>query len=180
MTTDFKKIELELRRIIKTVRTGKNSLYEIAVRCVVLFNAQDDYASEIGIQPEDVAEHVNNMFLRDIAVDLSELITVLKVFPDKAQWDRPLLDLLEAAKIEIRGSRPENEGLPPSRKSVKVADYEQACADRDFFEREKKKLEERVQELESANLQLQQDTAHLQGRIVELERLVRSPALTPS
>ncbi len=41
---DYKRTEIEIREMMQAIRNGKNSIYQVAVRCVKLLNNSADYA----------------------------------------------------------------------------------------------------------------------------------------
>lgn len=172
MATDYKAVEWKIQNAVQEIRNGKGSLYDIAIWCLTLFSESRDYAAEIGIPDEEVVGHINRKFLRDYAVDLEGLLVVLKRRPERDQWNRPILDLLEDVRSEIDQERDQDGGDKPARRSATVKQVQELQAAIDENRLEIARLEERVRELDSENQDLKRLNATLEGRIHELERLL--------
>jgi len=164
---DYKRMETELKRLCQQ---GRANLYEIGKRCVELFNASDEYAAAIGIDAESVVEHINGMFLRDFAVELEDLIVLLKFFPEKKQWDKPILQLLDEATEKINAGKPEHQRAV--RRAVKRKEFEAVESKLKDAEFQLGRQSQTIAELRAENQELRRENARLEGRIQELEKLL--------
>lgn len=170
-TKNYKRIEIEIREL---VAGGRRNIYEIATRCVTLLNDSGTYALAIGIKPDEVIEHLDG-YLKDFAVNLESVVTLLSIFPNEAQWNKPLLDLLEEAEALIRqqkaDQRREEEGhVTPTRHVIKRAEYEEVVKDRDSLKAETTHWREEALRLKAENDQLKMKCAELQGEVRALRK----------
>ncbi len=169
---NYKQIELEIQDFVKQ---GQHTAWEIATRCVKLLNESDSYAQSVGLKPDDVVAHLDG-YLKNFAVDLESVITILQVFPIKSQWNKSLLDLLiDAEKIIKKAEKEANEKAP--RKKATLAELKEA------LERIKE-LESLLAEANSENQRLSQDNESLReqlatarGQMSELRRASREAAM---
>lgn len=168
MATNYKKLEIEIRNL---VQNNREMIYDIASRCVLLLNESDSYAAAIGINPDSVVEHLNG-YLRDIAVDLADCVLLLKVFPHREQWNKPLLDLLQEAEAKVKADRQiDADGeLKPARKTIKRVEFDAVVKERDEAKAEARNSQNQLARLLDENEKLKGRIAFLEGRIAELER----------
>ena len=183
--TNYKKIEIEIREM---VQSGRQNIYEIATRCVQLFNECDNYAAAVNLNPDDVLQHLNE-YLKDFAVDLSTVITLLKMFPSKEQWNKPLLDLLDDANAAIRATATDSEMPVRARRTYTRADKEtaetQIAEQAVLLNRKDAELTRKDSEIErlraenarliAANEKLTERVAKLEGQVSELRRIAKEP-----
>jgi len=135
---DYKRTEIEIREMTQAIRNGKNSIYQVAVRCVKLLNNSADYARAIGIRENAVVQHLNG-FLQDFAVDVQTLLELLTHFPSAEQWTKPLAQLLKDARAARTADRKQVlSNTIKVRRSATVAELDAA----------KRLLQEKEQELE--------------------------------
>lgn len=135
---DYKRTEIEIREMMQAIRNGKNSIYQVAVRCVKLLNNSADYARAIGIRENAVVQHLNG-FLQDFAVDVQTLLELLTHFPNADQWTKPLAQLLKDARAARTADRKQVlSNTIKVRRSATVAELDAA----------KRLLQEKEQELE--------------------------------
>lgn len=166
MTGSYQSIEMKILNALQSLRNGEGSLYDIATWCCALFNGQDDYAAEIGIDPADIPDHVNGKFLSEFAIDLGDCLTLLKYFPGREQWNKPLLELLTAAREAISAeSSQEPTGRTVRRATLKELDAATKRAD---------DLECQVKHQSSEIAVLREDNAILRAANAELRRRIRS------
>ncbi len=97
-----------------------------------------------------------------------EMRAILQAFPEEKDWREQSLQEMFAS---IKPSKPEGQ-VQHARMSIKKADYEKACEERDHYKARAKYLDEQVAELEADRDTHRQEIAKLKGRIHELERLV--------
>jgi hypothetical protein len=171
----YKSIERQLLQAIQRNRTGEGGLFDIATMCLTLFSESPDYAAEIGIPDEYVVDHINHKFLRDYAVDLEGILILLKHFPERDQWNRPLLDLLQEAKKAIAAERKaaSDEDDKPARRTATVKQLQELQGEVDDKDAIIAKLQGEVDQLQAENRDLRIANAKLEGRIQELERLLK-------
>lgn len=181
MATNYKKIEIEIRELVQECRNGRASLYEIATRLVRLFNESDSYATVINMKPDSVAEHLNE-YLRDFAVDLETVITLLNVFPAREQWNRPVLDMLHEARAKVQQRASENP--LPTRRTAKVAELDAAMATIQSKTSELKRTTSELDRLRAENTRLQaandrlsEKVKTLEGQVRELRRITKETAI---
>lgn len=171
---NYKQIELEIQDFVKQ---GQHTAWEIATRCVKLLNESDSYAQSVGLKPDDVVAHLDG-YLKNYAVDLESVITILQVFPIKSQWNKSLLDLLiDAEKIIKKSQKEASESEKAPRKKATLAELKEA------LERIKE-LESLLAEANSENQRLSQDNESLReqlatarGQMSELRRASREAAM---
>lgn len=166
----YKAIEIEIREL---VTGGRQNIYQISTRCVQLLNDSDNYAMAVGLKPDAVLDHLNG-YLRDFAVDLESVVTLLQIFPNADQWDRPLLDLLKEAEAKVKASDTE-EPLARTRRTVKLADLEEKeriIKERDL---ELAKVKAENERLVATNEKLTERVAKMEGQIQELRRREKEP-----
>lgn len=164
----YKQAEQE---IAKLVQQGRTKLWEIGTRCVALFNDSDAYAAEINISAESVVEHINGRFLRDFALELEDIIVLLQHFPEKSQWNRPVLDLLDEAHAKIAADKPERQHAA-TRRTVKLKEHEAVEAKLRDAEFQLERTSQSMADLRAENQELRRENARLEGRILELERML--------
>lgn len=178
---EYKKTEKKILDALAKIRNGKGSLYDIATWCLELFTESDTYADAIGIEPDEVVHHIESRFLKDFAVDLSEVVILMKFFPDRVQWNRPILDLLDDAHAQIAEKKREEVSEQPrrTRRVVKRQEHEQVQKELAEVQLEVKRKTQAQQEtrseLDKAKdriRELEMENAQLRGRIAELERLI--------
>ena len=169
-TTDCKQAEIDIRQL---VTQGRAKIYDIAKRCLSLLDESDDYAAAIGIKPDDVVSHLNG-YLRDFAVDLEDCRILMKIFPARQQWDRPLLDLLKDAekqiKAESKASRDDDEPQR-TRKVVKQSEFEKIVHERDEAIAETANMQRQLAKMVAENDQLKSTVAELRGEVRVLREM---------
>lgn len=136
---NFQKIE---KKLTKLVQEGRGNLYEIAVLCVELFTDSENYANHLGIKPREVVKRINELYLKDFAIDVETAVSLLEVYPEKHQWNRPVLDMIASIKSKS------NDDKKPIRRSVTLAQFEEERNKRIAAE---KQVEELQAQLEAAN-----------------------------
>lgn len=179
MRTNYKKIEIEIRELVKQ---GQATAWEIATRCRTLLDESDSYAVAIGIKPDEVTTHLDD-YLSDYCVNLSSIVTMLQVFPKKEQWNKRLGVLLNEARATIKASeKADQENGPRVIQRAKMADLEQAKQEIKTAETravraesEVDQLRKQIADLTTENDKLRQQIATLKGQIAELRRN-REPA----
>ena len=179
MKTNYKKIELEIKDL---VTQGREKLYDIATRCVTLLNDSDSYAISLHQKTEDVIARLQG-YLADFNIELDECVLILKVFPDKDQWTacKNVRELFDKAAAQIRSEAKQeaSEAEPtvvPSRKRVKVSEFEQVVKERNDAIYEAKTARDREARLLAENDQLKARVATLEGQVEELRRLTATVA----
>lgn len=104
-------------------------------------------------------------------------MVLLKVFPQREQWDKPLLDLLVAAQNKIKEAKREDERDEPiPRRRVTLAAAEAIIRERDAAKAEARNMQAELTKLRKENEQLKTELAFLRGRLAELERYAQLPA----
>lgn len=174
MSTNYKKIELEVRNLVQECRNGKVSLYEIGTRLRKLHEESATYSVAIGIKPDDVLAHLNE-YLSDFAVDLNSINVLMEHFPNREQWNRPVLKMLEEVqKIAAKTERSES---PMTRSRATIAELElerQRVKEKDS---EINKLRAENTKLIEENTKLKARVTKMEGQIHELRSRTREPAL---
>lgn len=163
MSKNYKKIETEIKNL---VAEGRSKIYDIATRCVLLFNDCDTYARTVGIKGDDVLAHLNG-YLADFAVDLESVITLLQVFPHREQWDKPLLELLQQAEKVITGQRKEEPVVARKRPAKELAEARKKIEE---LEAAVKAEVEKSNKLAAEVKRLTAQNARLEGQVTELRR----------
>lgn len=171
MKTNYKKIEIEIREI---VLTGRGTAWDIATRCVKLLSESDSYAQAIGISPDHVVKHLDE-YLADYAVNLESIVTMLKVFPEREQWNKPLLILLGEAHAVVKSQAKQEADESPqrTRSVVKKVEFEAVEKRAVTAESEAAKLRREVERLKTENELLRQQVATLKGQVAELRKSSR-------
>lgn len=164
----FKKIELELDGLTRKARQSFG--FDIATRVVSLVKDAEAYADAIGINVDDVAEHVASRFLADFPIGLEELTIIVEHLPRREQWDKPLIELYQQVVREVRAATPRAERAPAARATRKQ--LEEAMDRAKSAESEAKHLREQLSGVTEENRRLLRENARLEGRISELERIV--------
>lgn len=172
----YKKIERRILETVREIRNGENSLYDVASDCLALLKESREYADAIGMNPEDVPGHIEGRFLSDFNVTLSELKAIMSHFPDRDQWDRPLVVLYAEAAAALSLRESEVKSHAKSRRAIKVSEHEAVIRERDDAKAELKHTRDTIIDLNTKLRDLESENAVLRGRIQELERhLHREP-----
>lgn len=161
----FKKIELEIDGFVQKARQSYS--YDIASRVVGLLKDANNYAEAIGIEPEDVAEHLESRFLADFPVTLTELTVIFEYHPKREQWNRPLRELYNST-VKVVG---DESSTPRSQNRTKRQDLQAAQERAKSAEAEAKNLRSQLDKAVKENRRLIRENAVLEGRISELERM---------
>ena len=165
---NYRKIDQQIQSALANLRNGQGSLYDIAKWCVELFNASDDYAATLGIAGDAVIDRLNG-YLRDFAVDLPDVVTLLAHFPKRDEWSRPLLDLLQEARA-VPSDDEEKERAP--RRSVKLKQYQEVEARAKDAEYRVTRAESEIDQLRQEVADLRREKAILMGRVEQLEKMI--------
>jgi hypothetical protein len=170
----YKKTEQNILSALQSIRNGKQGLYDVVTWCVALFSESDSYAAAIGIKGDDVAAHIESRFLIDFNVELSELIVLLKVFPDREQWTRPLRTMIDEAHEQARATTSTNMQLSAARttRRATLKELEQAETRAKSAEFQVARFNGEIDQLRAENSDLRRENLTLKGRIEELERLL--------
>lgn len=172
--TNYKQIELEIQDFVKQ---GQHTAWEIATRCVKLLNESDSYAQSVGLKPECVVAHLDG-YLKNYAVDLESVITILQVFPVKSQWNKSLLDLLvDAEKIIKKSQKEASESEKAPRKMATLAELKEARKRIEELESRLAEANSQIQKLSQDNESLREQLATTKGQMSELRRASRELAM---
>ena len=115
----------------------------------------------------------------DAFLPFAELRDMLLYAPERAQWsDGKLTELRAKMHEDRRRQRSESAAPQPQRKRVtaddlKAVEREKAQSKALYLDGECKSLQERLKELEVENRRLTRELAKAEGRISELERMVK-------
>jgi hypothetical protein len=172
--TNYKKIELEIREL---VTGGRQNIYQIASRCLLLLSESDSYAAAVGLNPDNVLHHLDE-YLADFAVSIDDVATMLKVFPNADQWTRPLREMLNDAEKAIKAAdktERENDAVP-ARKVIKKVEFDAVVKERNDAIYDATQQRTQVARLIAENDQLKAKVATLEGQVAELRRMCSQPA----
>lgn len=175
--TNYKRLDQQIRDAIQNLRNGNGSLYDVATWCIKLFGESDSYAEAVGISGDEVLNRLNE-YLRDFAVDLSNLMAIMKHFPRREQWDRPLLDLLDDTNKAIRAaSKDDHDHAPITRRRVTLKEVESLTAELKDARWAASKAISELDQAKARIAELEAENAKLLGRVEQLEKMVRTPAM---
>lgn len=171
------------------------ALYDRMVLLVNVFE-DSDWRLRTGVTDESKWLDMLNEEVSDVFLTFGELRDMLAYAPERAQWTDGRLDKLRAKMIEDRraAKRKEKEDAGEAgeadkpvrnyvtKEDLATVEHEKAQVEQKLMivEGEHKSLAERVRELEAENRKLRadnlllvRDNARLEGRVAELERMVR-------
>ena len=131
-----------------------------------------EWRAEVGVRDDLQAAEWLDAEFKGIALKFLQLRAILGEFPQKEQWAEGDLQTMFAS---VKPAKPA-EQTGRTRKAIKLADFDEVCADRDHYKERTAYLDRRIQELEAERDEHRQEIARLQGRIQELERLVQPAA----
>lgn len=170
---NYRGTERKIQEALKRLRNGEGgSLYDITKWCVELFNASDDYAAAVGITGDDVLDRLNG-FLRDFAIDLEDAISLLKHYPDREQWNRPVLDMLDEIYEKLaEEKRQSRSGIKRRRATLReIEELEAKLKDAEY---RAAKASAEVDQLRAENSELRAENRELRIRIDQLERILQN------
>jgi cell division septum initiation protein DivIVA len=181
-SVNVKKLWSEVESLRNQLRNGQGSFYDLATRCVVLFNACGDCAKMLGITEDETHERIAGLF-DDFAIDLSEAIVVLKFFPQREHWNKPVRELYADARVQAQRMQPTNGGEKRSVHRVTRKEFEAVEQRAVDAEHALTRETSRIDQLLAENRELREENARLKGRIEQLERQLsgaRQPAYAGS
>lgn len=174
---DLKKIDLELQVLVKQARLD---IWEICTRINWLHNNSRAYASECGFTAIQAADRLES-YLADFAVNMQEVATILSVFPNKEQWNRPLLQLRDAAfdaiasrdREEKQSSRLQSAARTRGKKTTRNVEMDEAKAKIGNYAELLSRRDEEIDQLNQRIQQLQADKESLLAKVKTLEKKLR-------
>ncbi len=135
--------------------------------------------SEHGGNPYQAAEYLSSKYFHDIngLMSMWDMLKVVTKFPEEAQWKQHnynLRDMLELCKAPA-------DNRPKERTTVKVAEYEalkdKAAELESRVKQDATRLRQKDREIETLKTRvdvLEEENAHLKGRVQELERILET------
>jgi len=127
-----------------------------------------EFRAEVGARDDLEAADWLDAEFKGVALKFLQLRAMLAEFPRESQWADGDLQKMYAAVKPVAAT----EKTTRTRTSIKVADHEKVCQERDHFQARVTYLEERITELERERADHRQTIAKLQGQVEELERLL--------
>ena len=156
---------------------GRENLHE---RVKLLVGVFEDREFRADNQQYDDFQAANllDKFLEATALTFLEARAVYQTYPAFKQWEgKSIRELYESALEQSRATDSEKERATPRRVTIKQFEEEQRS--RRDAEAECRNLKKQVADLEAENRNLIRDNARLEGRVSELERIIRRELVTP-
>lgn len=150
---------------------GREALHERVSLLVAVFEDREFRSDNQQFDDLKAAELLDS-YLEDTALSFLEARAVLQTYPKFDQWTgKTVRELYESALESSRLSDDVKPRATPRRVTLKMFEEEQLG--RREAESEGRQLKKKLSDLEAENKQLIRDLAKAEGRISELERIVR-------
>lgn len=161
----------KLIEALEMKKRGREAIYERIGLLVSVFDDREFRADNNDLDDIKASEILDG-YLEDTALSFLEARAVFLTFPKFSQWQgKTLRDLYESSLESARGG--EEETTRQTRRRATLADLETERQARMSAEAESRNLKKQVEELDATNRTLIRENAKLEGRINELERVMK-------
>lgn len=132
--------------------------------------------------PDFIAEHgdqlramdVLDAEVSDLGFDFADLMNMLQCFPDRKVWEKKHLKTMQAEMLELaKNSKVQTITDAPPRRTATVKQLDDAEKRAEKGEVRVESLSDELAELKQENSDLRMQLSEANGRIMELERLIK-------
>lgn len=173
-----KKWEKMLLEVKELVGKSNELLFDRATRLVAVYHDKDFQDYHKG-DADKIESHLDQ-YVADYGVTFYDVLEMLKWFPSRGEWSKGSVRQILAESLERRdATRPAKEATAIKRSNpIPVKEHEAVKKELAQEVARAKSLASEIQELRDENRRLTRELAMAEGRISELERMVKRDLAT--